>query len=45
MEQHGKTIAFNRVASAAVMSILFIAIAWFAGFSRAHADGGTVQFE
>ena len=45
MEQQRKTISFNRVANAAVMAILFIAIAWFAGLGRAHADGGAVQFE
>ncbi len=41
MRQQNKTIGSNRVANAAVMSILFIATAWF----EAHADGGAVQFE
>src|SRR5215470_675270 len=41
MRQHGKTIAFNRVISAASVAIWLIA---FAGF-EAHADGGVVQFE
>lgn len=45
MEQQRKTGTFNRVASAAVMAILFIAIAWFASLTQARADGGTVQFE
>ena len=45
MEQQRKTGTFNRVANAAVMAMLLIAIAWFAGLSRAHADGGVVQFE
>ena len=44
MEQQSKTVAFNRVANAAVMAML-IATAWIAGSIRAHADGGTVQFE
>jgi hypothetical protein len=41
MEQHGKTVAFNRVINAASVAILLIAFAWF----EAHADGGVVQFE
>ena len=41
MRQQRKTIAFNRVANAAVMAMLLIAIEWFG----AHADGGAVQFE
>ena len=45
MKQHGKTIALNRVTSAASMSMLCIVIAGFACLIRAHADGGAVQFE
>jgi hypothetical protein len=45
MGQHGKTVAFNRVANAASLTMLLIAIAWSARITRAHADGGAVQFE
>ena len=41
MQQQRKTVAFNRVAGAASMTMLFIVIAW----SDAHGDGGAVQFE
>jgi hypothetical protein len=41
MQQQRNTGAFNRVASAASMTMLFIVIAWF----DAHADGGAVQFQ
>lgn len=45
MRQQKKRVAFNRVANAALMSILSIALAWSALTIGAHADGGTVQFE
>ena len=43
-QQQRKTITLNRVAKAAAMAMLLIAIAWVAGIIKAHADGGAVQF-
>lgn len=45
MRLQRRTVAFHRVANAASMSMLIIAIAWFARTIQVYADGGTVQLQ
>ena len=44
-QQQNRIVTFTRMADAARMAMLLIALAELAGIRRAHADGGAVQFE